>query len=121
MFGLRFYFFQKNDEAAKPQEEIVKTDVSKLSKRQKLEILRKESPEFFGLLEDFKSTIIVHISTANVYCYLFIGKMGIAKQFLLPIINLAKDGTIPESTALDFVKIQYQYILKYVIARQPLQ
>lgn len=47
--------------------------------------------------------------------------MGIAKQFLLPIIDLAKDGKIPESTALDFVKIKYQHILKYAIARQPLK
>ena len=35
-------------------EEIIKSDISKLSKRQKLQILQKESPEFFGLVEDFQ-------------------------------------------------------------------
>lgn len=38
--------------------------------------------------------------------------MGIAKEFLLPTINLAKDGKIPESPALDFVKIKCRHILK---------
>lgn len=34
--------------------EVIKTDVSKLSKREKLALLKKESPEFMGLLSDFK-------------------------------------------------------------------
>jgi hypothetical protein len=39
------------------EEEVIKTDLRKLSKREKLALLQKESPEFFGLIEDFKGTV----------------------------------------------------------------
>jgi len=41
------------------EDEVIKTDLSKLSKRQKLTLLQKESPEFFGLVEDFKGKVCV--------------------------------------------------------------
>lgn len=52
------FYFQKSVEDEKVTEEIIKTDVSKLSKRQKLQILEKESPELFSLIDDYKSTVI---------------------------------------------------------------
>jgi hypothetical protein len=39
------------------EEEVIKTDLSKLSTRQKLALLQKESPEFFGLVQDFKGKV----------------------------------------------------------------
>nr|CAD7262340.1 unnamed protein product [Timema shepardi] len=36
------------------EEEVIKTDLSKLSKRQKLALLQKEAPEFSSLVQDFK-------------------------------------------------------------------
>ena len=45
---------QKVEKEAEPQE-VIKTDLGKMSKRQKLALMQKESPEFFGLIEDFKS------------------------------------------------------------------
>jgi len=39
------------------EEEMIKTDLSKLSKKQKLALFQKESPEFFGLVEDFKGNV----------------------------------------------------------------
>jgi U3 small nucleolar RNA-associated protein 3 len=39
------------------EEEVIKTDLSKLSTRQKLALFQKESPEFFGLVQDFKGKV----------------------------------------------------------------
>ena len=39
------------------EEEMIKTDLSKLSKKQKLALFQKESPEFSGLVEDFKGKV----------------------------------------------------------------
>lgn len=48
---------------------------------------------------------------------IFSDKMTIAKDYLLPIIKLAKGGKIPESNALEFVKLKYKYILKSVFTK----
>jgi U3 small nucleolar RNA-associated protein 3 len=40
------------------EEDVIKIDLSKLSKRQKLTLLQ-ESPELFGLVEDFKGKVCV--------------------------------------------------------------
>lgn len=48
---------------------------------------------------------------------IFADKIAIAKDYLLPTIKLAKDGKIPESNALDFVKLKYQHILKSVFTK----
>ncbi|KAJ8968912.1 hypothetical protein NQ317_016523 [Molorchus minor] len=85
----------KKIEEGKQTEEIIKTDISKLTKRQKLQLLQKESPEFFGLVDDFQA------------------KMLIAKDYLNPIIERQKKGEIPVCKAVDFVQTQYTLILNY--------
>ncbi|KAF2896797.1 hypothetical protein ILUMI_09374 [Ignelater luminosus] len=76
-------------------EEVVKTDISKLTKRQKIDLLIKESPEFFSLVEDFKN------------------KMELARDFLFPILELSRNNRIKECEALDFIKTYYEVILNY--------
>lgn len=49
------------------EEEVIKTDLSKLSRRQKLALLQKESPEFFGVVEDFKGKVCLEEVTVQ-YC-----------------------------------------------------
>ncbi|XP_053395468.1 something about silencing protein 10-like isoform X2 [Mercenaria mercenaria] len=54
-FGLDiFQPSQKEKESVEKEEKIVK-DLSKLSKREKLKLLKKESPELLTLIEDFKT------------------------------------------------------------------
>ncbi|KDR14064.1 something about silencing protein 10 [Zootermopsis nevadensis] len=83
---------QKDKEA---EEEVIKTDLRKLSKRQKLVLLRKESPEFFGLVEDFKAN------------------MTELQQKIEPILNLIKSGKIPASQADSYVQTKYHLVLNY--------
>ncbi|KAG5862868.1 hypothetical protein JTB14_023938 [Gonioctena quinquepunctata] len=95
-FGLDL-FPKETEEIQKHTEEVIKTDLSKLSKRQKLQILQKESPEFFSLVEDFQS------------------KMVIARDHLHPVLQKYKKGQISNCEAIDFVQTQYELILNYCI------
>lgn len=94
-------------------EEVIKTDISKLSKRQKLQILQKESPEFFGLVEDFKSKNIFLITNWNyLQIYYFVAKMIVVKDYLSPVLTKHKLKQIPSCKAINFVQSQYELILK---------
>nr|CAD7398402.1 unnamed protein product [Timema cristinae] len=57
-------FTKKPEEpsVAEGEEEVIKTDLSKLSKRQKLALLQKEAPEFSSLVQDFKGIYCTNIS-----------------------------------------------------------
>jgi len=81
----------------KPSVEEVKIDVnlSQLSKREKLELLKKESPELLELVEEFRLN------------------MTELKENLGPILNLVSTGVIPPSPAADFIKTRYQLIMNY--------
>ncbi|XP_026761700.2 something about silencing protein 10 [Galleria mellonella] len=91
-FTLDFITKQINQEE---KETLIKSDLSKMSKRQKIQLLEKESPEFAGLIEDFKT------------------KLTVAKDDLHPVLELVKDGKLPKCAASKFVKTNYDLILNY--------
>ncbi|XP_047503978.1 something about silencing protein 10 [Pieris napi] len=80
---------------SKNEETLIKNDLSQMSKRQKMQLLEKESPEFAGLIEDYKS------------------KLSIAKDNLQPLLKLVSQGKVPECSASKFVKTKYHLILNY--------
>ncbi|XP_059052003.1 something about silencing protein 10 [Achroia grisella] len=88
-------FFTKQVTQVEERETLIKSDLSKMSKRQKHQLLEKESPEFAGLVEDFKTKLIV------------------AKDNLQPVLALVKNGKIPKCAASKFVKTNYELILNY--------
>lgn len=87
--------FFKKAEKSETETAVIKSDLSQLSKRQKLQLLEKESPEFAGLIDDFKT------------------KLTVAKDDLQPVIELIKDGKLPKCPASKFVKTNYNLILNY--------
>ncbi|XP_046394860.1 something about silencing protein 10 [Ischnura elegans] len=85
---------EKADDVPEVDEKIV-TDLSKLSKRQQLELMKKESPEFFGLVNDFKE------------------KMAEAKEKWLPMMKLISEGKVKSPIVEQFVHTNYELILNY--------
>lgn len=85
-------------EAALPSSEgkaeTIETDLSLLTKRQKLDLFRKESPEFANLVEDFEI------------------KLTEARERIIPVLNLIKEGKLKKSSAGDFLQTKYRIILK---------
>ncbi|KAJ2949184.1 hypothetical protein O0L34_g6126 [Tuta absoluta] len=88
-------FFTKQTQDVEEKETVIKSDLSQMSKRQKLQLLEKESPEFSGLIDDFKT------------------KLTVAKDNLHPVLELVKDGKLPKCPASKFVKTNYELILNY--------
>ncbi|GLH06544.1 Something about silencing protein 10 [Gryllus bimaculatus] len=88
-------FAQADTVGEEKAEEKIKTDVSGLSKRDKLALFAKESPEFPGLIEDFKE------------------KMAESEKKLQPIVELINNGKIPNSPICKFIKTKYHLILNY--------
>lgn len=88
-------FFKKHISDVEEKETIIKSDLSKMSKRQKLQLLEKESPEFIGLVNDFNT------------------KLTLAKDDLHPVLKLVKDGKLPTCPASKFVKTNYNLIMNY--------
>lgn len=59
-FGLDFIQTRNDDQKAyESTEQFIKTDLSKLSKRQKQIMMQKESPEFIVLVNDFKGIVYI--------------------------------------------------------------
>lgn len=89
-------FLRKNVTGSEEQKDsTIKSDLSQMSKKQKLQVLEKESPEFSGLISDFKT------------------KLTVAKDDLHPVLELVKDGKLPTCPASKFVKTNYDLILNY--------
>ncbi|KAI4502846.1 hypothetical protein M0802_001890 [Mischocyttarus mexicanus] len=97
-FGLDFIkVTDDNSEAVQVDEETVKRDLTKLSKKQKRVLVQQESPEFLALVDDFKEC------------------MNEAKNILSPFLELVKKGICPDCPAVEFVKTKYQIVLNYCV------
>lgn len=68
--------------------------MSQLTARQQLELLKKESPEFLGLVEDFQK------------------RMEIVDIFLNPLLKEYTKGKIANSLNMEFVTSFKELILK---------
>ncbi|ELT90709.1 hypothetical protein CAPTEDRAFT_21928 [Capitella teleta] len=75
----------------------IKKDLSKLSKKEKLKLLKKESPELIDLMKDFKM------------------KLNELQKTLLPIHSLITENKLPSSKAADFIKTKVQLYLNYCV------
>lgn len=81
-----------------PEEEKVKklkTDLSEMSLKRKLALLRTDSPEFEGLVKDFSD------------------KMTESKDLLVPALELFKSLDFPNHHFIEFIKCRNNLILSY--------
>ncbi|KOC68829.1 Something about silencing protein 10 [Habropoda laboriosa] len=78
-------------------EQFIKTDLSRLSKRQKQAMMQNESPEFAALVNDFKDRMIE------------------ARDSLAPFLKLVKAGLLPNCPAASFIRTKYHLLLNYCI------
>ncbi|XP_064641905.1 something about silencing protein 10-like [Lineus longissimus] len=85
----------KSDEIK--EKEKIKKDLSKLSKKEKLQLLKKESPELLDLIADYKLRMIE------------------LKDRLLPVQELVKNGILPKGKAAEYVETKFRLILSYCV------
>ncbi|KAJ8666859.1 hypothetical protein QAD02_008521 [Eretmocerus hayati] len=94
-FGLDLIIAHQDDVEDEKEGERVKTDLSKFSKRQKQELLEKESPEFMLLVSDFQERLDEAAST------------------LRPFLDLVAKNNNPDYPSIEFIKTKYDLILHY--------
>lgn len=98
-YDLNFFqeFAVEEKEEAKTlekQEKIVK-DLKQMSQKEKMKLLKKESPELLELIQDFKA------------------KLSELKDELEPLMRLVKEGKIPAGKGADYLKTKQQLYLNY--------
>ncbi|XP_077386333.1 something about silencing protein 10 [Festucalex cinctus] len=76
------------------KEKIVK-DLQQMSHKEKMKLLKKESPELLELIQDFKA------------------KLTELKDQLQPLVQMVKDGKIPPGKGADYLKTKQQLYLNY--------
>ena len=92
-------------------------NLSKMSKKEKLEFLQQESPELLELIRDFKLKVIKKF---NIFFQCMIHNLEIKyfkinelQEELLPIFEAVKHGQIPQSTSTDFISNKTKLYLIY--------
>ncbi|KAM6927212.1 something about silencing protein 10 [Xenentodon cancila] len=94
-FFQEFAVEEKDEQkTAEKQERIVK-DLKQMSQKEKMKLLRKESPELLELIRDFKA------------------KLAELKDELQPLVQMVKDGKIPAGKGADYLKTKQQLYLNY--------
>lgn len=75
--------------------ETTKTDLSDLSRKQKLALFKAEAPEFDGLVQDFEE------------------RLTESKDMLIPALELLKSVEFPNHPLVDFIESRNQLIINY--------
>ncbi|XP_014675436.1 PREDICTED: something about silencing protein 10-like [Priapulus caudatus] len=100
-FGLDLFKVQpeavKDEGVPGDEEEKIEVDLSKLSKKEKLELLKRDSPELLGLIDDFRS------------------KMQELKDVLQPLYDLAQSRKVPPGNGALYINAKYNLYLNYCI------
>lgn len=86
---------KKQDTGKKANEIFLQKDLSQLSQRQKEQLFKKESPEFEGLVQDFRQ------------------RLNESLELLEPVLSYFKENGIEKHPLVDFVANQNQLILNY--------
>uniref|UniRef100_A0A0P4VR84 Sas10 C-terminal domain-containing protein n=1 Tax=Scylla olivacea TaxID=85551 RepID=A0A0P4VR84_SCYOL len=88
---------EKDDKGKKtPVESSVTVDLSGLSRTKKLQLLKRESPEFLPLLEDLKE------------------KLKELQTFLVPLMEGVKEGHVTSAALCHYLTTKYRLVLNYV-------
>ena len=95
---LMFYVFQTVEDklTAAAAGDGIELDLSKLNKKEKVQLFHRESPEFKGIMADFRE------------------RVEEASSRLQPVLDLVNDGLLPPNNqAATYVRTKHQLILKY--------
>ncbi|XP_013416384.1 something about silencing protein 10 [Lingula anatina] len=97
-FGFElFQDTKKSKQVEDTEQEKIHTDLSSLSKKKKMELLKKESPELIELIDDFKL------------------KLTEVKERIEPMFKLVRDGSIPPGGAADYIETKMRLYLSYCL------
>ncbi|XP_076863514.1 something about silencing protein 10 [Brachyhypopomus gauderio] len=82
-------------EKTEGDEQRIEKDLQTMSQKQKLRLLKKESPELLELIKDFKA------------------KLTELRDEIQPLVQMVKDGQIPPGKGAHYLSIKHQLYLNY--------
>ncbi|MCI4390177.1 hypothetical protein PGIGA_G00119570 [Pangasianodon gigas] len=85
---------EKTEKTAGKEQRIIK-DLNTMSQKEKLKLLKKESPELLELIQDFKA------------------KLTELRDEIQPMVQMIKDGQIPPGKGADYLMTKQQLYLNY--------
>ncbi|XP_023810630.1 something about silencing protein 10 [Oryzias latipes] len=89
-------FAEEEDKAeAVEKQERIEKDLKQMSHKEKMKLLKKESPELLELIQDFKA------------------KLSELKSELQPLVQMVKKGKIPAGKGADYLVTKQQLYLNY--------
>ncbi|KAI3369956.1 hypothetical protein L3Q82_024765 [Scortum barcoo] len=94
-FFQEFAVEEKDEKKTGEKEERIVKDLKQMSQKEKMKLLKKESPELLELIQDFKA------------------KITELKDELQPLVQMIKDGKIPPGKGADYLKTKQQLYLNY--------
>lgn len=86
---------EKDENKTVEKEERIVKDLKQMSQKEKMKLLKKESPELLELIQDFKA------------------KLNELKDELQPLVEMVKEGKIPPGKGADYLKTKQQLYLNY--------
>ncbi|KAM9859155.1 something about silencing protein 10 [Aulostomus maculatus] len=86
---------EKDEKKPAEKEETIVKDLKQMSQKERMKLLKKESPELLELIQDFKS------------------KLTEMKDELQPLVQMVEDGKIPPGKGADYLKTKQQLYLNY--------
>lgn len=94
-FFQEFAVEEKDEEGLVKKEERIVKDLKQMSQKEKMKLLKKESPELLELIQDFKK------------------KLTELKDELQPLVQMVIDGKIPPGKGAVYLKTKQQLYLNY--------
>uniref|UniRef100_UPI0037E8AAB4 something about silencing protein 10 n=1 Tax=Semicossyphus pulcher TaxID=241346 RepID=UPI0037E8AAB4 len=86
---------EKDENKTVEKEERIVKDLQQMSQKEKMKLLKKESPELLELIQDFKA------------------KLTELKDELTPLVQMVTDGKIPPGKGAEYLKTKQQLYLNY--------
>ncbi|RXM91988.1 Something about silencing protein 10 [Acipenser ruthenus] len=110
-------FSTEQEAAKKPEkEELIVKDLEKMSHKEKMKLLKKESPELLELIQDFKDKVThTHTHTHRLgfkWVFFWIKYLTELKDELQPLLDMVKEGKIPPGKGADYLQTKHQLYLK---------
>ncbi|XP_068598877.1 something about silencing protein 10 [Brachionichthys hirsutus] len=94
-FFQEFAVEEKDENKTVEKEERIVKDLNQMSKKERMKLLKKDSPELLELIQDFKA------------------KLTELKDELQPLLQMVEDGKIPPGKGADYLRTKQQLYLNY--------
>ncbi|XP_067826668.1 something about silencing protein 10 isoform X2 [Heptranchias perlo] len=92
---LQAFAQEREAEKGTEKDQKIKKDLKKMSQKEKMKLLKKESPELLELIQDFKA------------------KLAELRDELQPLMEMVQSGRIPAGKGANYVQTKYHLYLNY--------